>query len=494
MNYQARLSQGFGKPIQSYPLQQGRAVVVGRTLMVGPWATFTDFLLQYFAERIGRQWIADEMQKGKQGHPIGQWTSAMRNQDRPSGTAVSKMRINNGHRSLLSASYNLYLIEHHYEQYNEPLFDRMLNRVRTANDFPSALSEMNAAASFLKAGFFLEYENDLRPGYHAEFTATYPATRRKFSVEVKTRTGEIGKGESIVNRLKLKNKLSQALKKQLPWTRVVFIDLNISSILTAPDESLVAAISAQVDNAENTLTIRGNPAPSAYLFLINQPFHYNLESFEGAPMIGAIGFRLPTFKKSGPTTFREIVIGREQHPEMHALISSMEIHVEPPATFDGEHPEFAFGASEGYQRWIVGNTYKVPRPDGIEVEAILQSASALPETKTIIGVFLADGASFVVEAPMSEEEIVAYARSPKTFFGILQDVGRRVQDVAQLADFFYDTYRNTPKETLLGFLKDHSEIERLQTLSQKDLAIFVCEQWALAADFQSKVSSGTEQT
>lgn len=48
-----------------------------------------------------------------------------------------------------------------------------------------------------------------------------------------------------------------------------------------------------------------------------------------------------------------------------------------------------------------------------------------------------------------------------------------------LADSFYENYRDTEKEKLLGFLKDHPAIEALRNFSQKDLAIFISEQWAL---------------
>lgn len=82
-------------------------------------------------------------------------------------------------------AYNLYLIEHHYEQYEEPLLERMIKKLRVTPGFFATLSEMNAAAAFLKAGFDLRYDNDLHPGHHAEFTATYRRTGRRFSVEVK---------------------------------------------------------------------------------------------------------------------------------------------------------------------------------------------------------------------------------------------------------------------------------------------------------------------
>jgi hypothetical protein len=236
---------------------------------------------------------------------------------------VIKAKINNGFRSILSAAYNVYLIEHHYEQYDEPLFERILNRLRRPEDFFSTLAETNAAASFLKAGFVLKYEDDLRAGHHAEFIATYPQTRNRFSVEVKTRSGDDRPALNFKDRIKLKNKLSQALKKNLPWKRVVFIDLNIPDVLSDTKDALLDEILVEVEQAERSLRIKGSPAPSAYLFLTNQPFHYNLKSLDGAPLIGALGFKTATFQPRNPTTFREVVVSREMHPEMHALIESM---------------------------------------------------------------------------------------------------------------------------------------------------------------------------
>jgi hypothetical protein len=198
-------------------------------------------------------------------------------------------------------------------------------------------------------------------------------------------------------------------------------------------------------------------------------------------LIGALGFRLDTFQPR-IATFRQIILGREMHPEMHALIESMKLHSEPPSTFDGQHPEFAFGRQELQSRWIVGNEYLVPGPKNNEVLAQLQSGIALPETKTMHGIFLANGTNFMVQSPMTEAEIAAYNRSPETFFGIVQNVGRRAKDTFELADFFYETYKDTPKETLLEFLNDHPAIETVRNLSQKELSIFVCEQWALGAD------------
>ena len=486
---QRRLQQGLGKPIQSYSLKDGRLTVIGRAIMIGKWTTFTDFLLDYFAERIGRDWIASELKKWGDGHPLAQWAIEMRKAWPLPGTGIRKRIINNAFRSMLSVAYSLYLIEHHYEQYDQPLFDRLLKRLHARAGFFATLSETNAAAAFLRAGFFLDYEDDLKPGQHAEFTATYPTTGRPFSVEVKTRSGTDNGGD-LKSRLKLKNKLSQALKKNLPHTRVVFIDLNIPEIVPTPDSPIHNDLLSQIAEAERTLKINGAPAPSAYLFLINQPYHYNLAATEAVAMIGALGFKLDTFQpRTG--SFRDVVLGREQHPEMHALIESMRLHGEAPATFDGEHPEFAFNTEAGHGRWLVGNTYLVPGPNNEDVLATLQNATASPQDKKMHGVFQANGIDFIVTGPMADAELAAYTRSPETFFGVVQHVGGHAKNAFELAEFFYNNYKNTPKERLLELLKDHPAINTLPSLSQQELAIFISEQLALSAEQKAKARKPT---
>lgn len=478
--------QGLGKAIQFYKVRDGIALVIGRALMIGQWQTFTDFLLDYLAERMGRSWIAEEMRKGPDGHLIGQWASAMRGPTNlpPPGTVTAR-KINNGFRSILSLAYNIYLIEHHYEQYDKPLFDRIIGRLRRADGFLATVSETNAAAAFLKAGFILEYEDDLQAGHHAEFVATYPLTGRRFSAEVKTRSGILRPEVSLKDQIKIKNKLSQALKKDLPWSRVVFIDLNIPEVVVDHEDPLLVDALAEVEEAERSLKIKRAPAPSAYLFLINQPFHYNLTSLDGGPMVGALGFKLPTFQPRGAISFRHHILAKEAHPEMQALIQSMIAHSEPPSTFDGQAPEFVFGTTE-FPRWLVGNEYLVPGPDGMEVVATLQSACALPDQAKMSGVFELSGVHFVVDAPMTAHEIAVYRRNPETFFGVVQNVNQQVQTAADLAEFFYSVYKDTPRETLLMWMKDHPLFDSVRGLNQRDLAIWVCEQWGLGADQQQK--------
>jgi hypothetical protein len=139
--------------------------------------------------------------------------------------------------------------------------------------------------------------------------------------------------------------------------------------------------------------------------------------------------------------------------------------------------------------WLVGNEYLVPGLNNEEVMATLQNATVSTETKTMHGVFQANDVNFVVQASMTDAELAAYLRSPETFFGIVQHVGRHANNAFELAEFFYENYKNTSKERLLEFLKDHPTIEGLRHLSQQDLAVFVSEQWALSAEERAERSN-----
>ena len=77
------------------------------------------------------------------------------------------------------------------------------------------------AASFIKAGFHIELENEEDPASdHAEFTATSTKTNKKYSVEAKHR-------QSDKSHTGISKQIYKALKKDLSHKRIVFINLNM---------------------------------------------------------------------------------------------------------------------------------------------------------------------------------------------------------------------------------------------------------------------------
>jgi hypothetical protein len=366
---------------------------------------------------------------------------------------------------------NLYLVAH-----NQRIQERLIERLKDNKQFHGAYYETYVAAAFIKAGFDLEFENEGDGSKrHCEFTATCRRTGNKYSVEAKTR--QAGKEHAIIS-----NQLYSALKKEANHKRVVFIDVNV------PDDAdkienlkwLREAL-ASLRHKEDTLTIDGTPAPEAYVFVTNHPCHYNLDSTHYGWVVLAEGFKISDFKVDAEySNIRDALRSREKHADMEQLIKSMKDHYEIPSTFDGEIPEFAFNS--GTQRFVIGQKYPVPTPDGKEVTGELTAAWVSETDKLVYGAYkLMDGSSIIATCSLTDEEFSAYKRYPDTFFGVYRKQGKKVESPLELFDFFFESYRNTSKDRLLEFMKEHPDYENLKKESQRELAIIFCERVVYSA-------------
>jgi len=327
------------------------------------------------------------------------------------------------------------------------------------------------AALFIKAGFTIEPEDEVdSTSDHAEFLATSQKTGKKYAVEAKHRVA--GKKHTAIHR-----QLYKALRKDLPHTRVVFIDLNIpENNDDAGRVKWLRDVIGQMRDAEQTLKINGKPAPEAYVFITNYPFLYNLDSSIFSPAAVAQGFKIPDFKiDSGFYSLRDALNSREKHVDMLDLMKAMKEYDEIPCTWDGEIPEYAFGEIKE-PRLKVGNKYMVPDGSGKEVVGELEDVAILENEKNVYGIYtLEDGKRIIVTCPITEKELETYRKYPDTFFGVYKKQNNRAKDALDLYDFFYGVYKNTAKERLLQFLKDHRDIDKFKEMPQEELAKVYCE-------------------
>jgi hypothetical protein len=145
-------------------------------------------------------------------------------------------------------------------------------------------------------------------------------------------------------------------------------------------------------------------------------------------------------------------------------------------------PELTFQGSNGLPRLQFGRWYGVPLPDGLEVPGRLYEAVVNEDKKEVFGCYqLATGEHVTAVCPISDAELAAYRRYPDTFFGEVRERSRHVKSLVDLCHFFYETYKNTPRDKLLEWMSGAPDIERLRTLPQDDLAIIICERWAYNA-------------
>lgn len=389
-------------------------------------------------------------------------------------------------QAFMNLAYNIYLIAHHGD--GQAMADIYLRRLRSArtDDFVGALFETYAAAAFLKAGFDLTYE-EIAPQATTcvEFVAKWPKTGECFSVEVKSRVhaSDAAAGDDVdeVKRLRVGTKLVKALDKSASHTRVVMIEINVPDKLIEQDklEGWTVAALSQIRGNETATRPDGSLYPPAYVFVTNHPFHHDLTGTDGSMQALAVGFRMPDF---GPDVryqgYRGVLAARERHSEMTALIDSIKTHYEIPATFDGELPGSLIGSS-GVPPMQIGQQYLIPDENGEETAGRLCSATVDPTLKLVYGIYeLDNGRRVMATNPLTDEEVEDYSRYPDTFFGTVVKTVGRADTFVEKCDFLFNTYQHSSRDKFLEFMANSSDIEHLNTLEQRDLAIIYCERMA----------------
>lgn len=470
--------QGEGKPIISAVQSGIRYVAVGaRTFKSKKWLTFTDFLMDYMSDTLGGEWGNAEIAKPKkERHPLINWYQSMcLHQEKhieKQGT-VTSMPANGAMRGYLGLAYDLYLTEHNIE-----LPEKLIARLKNKDQFEGALYEAYVIGRFAKAGFQIEPENEDDPDTsHCEFVATHRITGRKFAVEAKAvsiHSSRAGKSDKSVA---IKKKLHDALKKKASYPRIVFVEVSrFEGEMDARKSPWMKEMVDDITAAERILTIAGQPAPSAYLFITNRPFVHNIEGLNSSGFYSATGFKIDDFPfERKAKTLLEMHRLREKHKEPYALLRAFQEHWDIPQTFDEKLPAEAFGKLEE-GRLLIGNSYLVPDSSGTDVPAKLLSAFVIEHEKSATGVYrLHDGsATIICKTSLSDAEMEIYHQSPGTFFGEVDRNRKSSEHPLDLFDFFFDTYSKSNRENLLEWMSSAGNTERLSKLSQIELAEEYC--------------------
>ena len=165
---------------------------------------------------------------------------------------------------------------------------------------------------------------------------------------------------------------------------------------------------------------------------------------------------------------------------MFALMKSMQTHYEIPSTFDGEMPQLAFqGSSRTAAAAIRPHVSRTHRGrTGSSRRGSTMRSCRKRKSRWSAAIELATGVCIIAICPISDAELAAYRAYPDTFFGEIRQPTRHAKTLVDWCDFFYETYKNTPRDKLLEWMAGAPDIEQLRTLPQEDLAIIICERWA----------------
>jgi SEC-C motif len=469
---QRERQQGLGKPIITATFKGQRLVAVkNRLLHSKRWLTFEDFLFDYIKVAMGSAWGNAELTKPpEECHPVLLWYRNACDYLKQFVKEPGKVHSAPGTGAVtayLHLAYDLYALDH-----NAELQDKLLARLRNHDNFTGARYEVYVAATFIRAGFDIEFENeDDRDTSHCEFTATYRKTGKRFSVESKRREGR---------RVRIGHLFNNALSKDANHARVIFIDMNARDDAVGDHRpAFLEKALGRVRSFEGQL-LNGQPRPPAYVFVTNSPWDLYLDLPSPRCTVLAEGFQIADFKSGVEASLRRVIDARETHIEMHELIKSIKDHAEIPSTFDGEIPEYAFNS--GAQRILIGEHYMVPDTDGVVRPAEVTTATvAEAEGVAYCGVTFQDGRASICRMPLSSEELAAWRRHPDTFFGTVGQRSTKADSPLEFYDAIHEWFKRETRERLVELMADAPDREQLAKLDQPQLASIYAERVTNAA-------------
>jgi hypothetical protein len=469
---QRERQQGLGKPIIAATFKGRRLVgVKNRLLHSQRWQTFEDFLMDYIKVAMGTGWGNAELAKPvEERHPLLTWygkACACLNQAIKEPGKVHTTQGSGAVAAYLHLAYDLYSLDH-----NAELQEKLVKRLRDTNNFAGARYEVFVAASFIRAGFDIEFENeDDRATTHCEFTATYRRTGARFSVEAKRRAG---------HRLRIGSLLNNALSKHADHRRVIFIDMNaVDDAVSEKRPGFLEAALTRLRSFEGK-PLSGRSRPSAYVFVTNYPWDLHLDGPAPRCTFLVEGFQIPDFKSGVQAPLRDVIDAREAHIEMHELIKSMKDHASIPSTFDGEIPEYAF--NPGAQRILIGEHYMVTDADGVERPAEVTAATvAESQQLAYCGVRFEDGHAAIYTMALSDLELAAWRRHPDTFFGVVGQRSSQANTPLEFYDAIHESCRRETRQRLLELMANAPDFEQFAELDQAQLASLYAERLTHAA-------------
>jgi len=223
---------GRVRPIIHSELKGNKVVAVNSTIYYGKWVTFTDFLYDYLKIKFGKDWWLAEAKKTEiLCSPILTWARRLYEHQKAHSTKEAGLfgAIPNGPMSAyFNLAYDLFVLED-----NRALQESILERMRRADKtaFWGARYEAMVAATMIKAGFDIEYEDEAdNRAKHPEFIGTHRDTGEQIDVEAKKRNRTIKPKSDEEVKLEIEDLLRGAVRKFRGNPLVIFLELDLPPI------------------------------------------------------------------------------------------------------------------------------------------------------------------------------------------------------------------------------------------------------------------------
>ena len=487
--------QGHGKPIVSWKDEVNgfRFVGVKHTPHWGNnWIIFPDFLDYFMKKTLGREWC--ERERNKSQHPLFGWLQKTQahSSHMPGEPKVKTIVMMGFIACWLQLAYALYLIAHH-----DDIPKQLLKRLRDLVSFMPAYHEAIVGAALAVAGMEISCaETKAGSTPTPEFRAKSKASGLTYEVEAKRKNGWKAPTADVRNAEFLRelegyvrDQIYNASKKKLK-NPVYWFELSIPTMMTEADWRIVAEkVHAAIRDAENSMTVDGQPLAPAYLVITNHTFLAN-EDVTGHPRFGFLQtIKIDDYPFGRAMEIEAALEGYDKHRDIFWLMEAWKTASTAPTTFDGSPPELLDSDGKPQPTVKIGDIIEVPDEHGKAVHAAVEEISSWGEDKAMLAVG-ANGRHWLVEMPLTAGEAQAARRYTDAVFG-KDNASRelREDDPFDLYDWLLGAHANMTQEQVNKFFEQNSTVAHYAGLSLKEARVRVAREhtkWTWMRSQQNK--------
>ena len=475
--------QGHGNPIVSWTddAHGFRFVAVNATLhWANNWVIFPDFLDYFMKETFGREWGESEREKGQ--HPLFCWLQKTQayGGHKPGEPKVKTIVMMGFMACWLHLAYALYLIAHH-DEIPEPL----LKRLRTPVNFMPTYHEAIVGAALAVAGMEISCaEAKAGSTPTPEFRAKSKASGKTYEVEAKRKngwkaaTGNVTNAEFQSELLHyVRNQIYNASKKKLT-NPVFWFELSIPTMMAEADWRAVTEIAkAAIRDAENGMTVDGQPIAPAYVVITNHTFLAD-EDMTGNPAFGFLEtIKIDDYPFGRPMEIEAALEGYDKHRDIFWLMEAWKTASTVPTTFDGSPPELLDSDGKPQRTVKIGDMIEAPDLDGKTVRATVEEICSWGDGKARLAVG-ANGRHWLVAMPLTAGEAQAARRYTDAVFGKDNaSRGLRDDDPFDLYDWLLKAHANMMQEQVDKFFDRNPTVARYMGLPLKEARVRVAREY-----------------
>jgi hypothetical protein len=474
--------QGHGKPIVSWMNESNgfRFVAVNMTVYWAKnWVIFPNFLDYFMKQTLGHKWGERERSKGQ--HPLFRWLQKTQTYSghKPGEPKVKTIEMMGFIACWLHLAYALYLIAHHDE-----IPESLLKRLRAPVSFMPAYHEGLVGAALAVAGMEIACaETKVGSTPTPEFRAKSKASGKTYEVEAKRKnswkapTGDVTSAE-FQRELEgyLRDQIYKSSKKKLT-NPVYWFELSIPTLVAEVDWRAVAEkAEAAIRDAENSMTVDGQPIAPAYVIITNHTFLVD-EDVTGQPCFGFLQtIKIDDYPFGRPVEIEAALEGYDKHRDIFLLMEAWKTASTVPTTFDGSPPEFLDSDGKPMPTVKIGATIEAPDVNGKTVRATVEEISSWGDKAMLI--VAANGRRWLVEMPLTAGEAEAARRYTDAVFGKDNaSRGLRDDDPFDLYGWLLKVHANMTQEQVDKFFEQNPTVSHYKGLPLKEARIRVAREY-----------------